>query len=76
MQRDPRVDPRVGDVLRKKYQGRLFEARGYIEREVSEVDDPDVCYVGPDVCEPRVSIRSWRRWAKNAKVIHAAPEAQ
>ena len=37
VERDPRINPQAGDVLQKKYQGRLFEARGYIEREVDEV---------------------------------------
>lgn len=83
MKRDPRIDPIPGDVLEKKYQGRLFEARGYMEREVDEVYDDcvtqscprnrRVVYVGPDVCSPDISINAWRKWAKGAKVTKQAP---
>lgn len=80
-ERDPRIDPRPGDVLRKKYQGRLFEARSYIERQVDEVYDAPVAgsarrkrnwrvvYVGDNVCAPEISIHSWRKWAREAEVI-------
>lgn len=77
-QRDPRVNPRPGDVLRKKYQGQYFESRGYNERQVDEVyDGADgtgrrVIYVGSNVCTPEISIASWRKWAKTAKVIICA----
>ncbi len=80
--RDPRRDPKPGDRLEKKYQGQYFESCGYNEREVDEVYDDcvtqpcpknrRVVYVGDNVCSPDISIRSWRAWAKNAKVLHAA----
>lgn len=71
--RDPRKDPRIGDVLRKKYQGQYFESRGYNEREVFDVletsDGTKVVYVAPGVCTPEVRLSSWRKWAKRATVI-------
>ncbi len=68
-ERDPRVDPRPGDVLEKKYQGQYFESRGYIERQVFEVDGKRVTYVGPDVCSPTITLKSWRQWARKSKVL-------
>lgn len=83
--RDPRINPRAGDVLRKKYAGRLFECRGYIEREVDEVyaipGKPSRCqhmrviYVGDSVCTPEVTLPSWRKWARNAQVIKVSDVA-
>lgn len=70
--RDPRVDPKAGDILQKKYQGQYFESRSTYARQVDEVDDGKVTYVGENVCAPTMSLKSWRRWAKNAEVIHAA----
>ncbi len=74
MSRDPRRDPRPGDVLRKKFQGQYFESRGYREREVFDVDNGKVTYVGVDVCTPTISISAWRRWAVNATVVEQGAE--
>jgi hypothetical protein len=74
MSRDPRVDPKPGDVLRKKYQGQYFESRAYRDRQVSEVDSGIVRYVGDWCCEPAMKLASWRRWAKDATVVSVAPE--
>ena len=76
-ERDPRTDPKPGDVLQKKYQGQYFESRGYMERQVDEIysradDKLVVVYVGPNVCVPEVLLSSWRKWAKTAEVIHRA----
>ncbi len=73
-ERDPRVDPVAGDVLSRKYQGQYFESRGYSEREVDEVEDGYVVYVGPDVCSPRIKLASWRKWAAIATVINRGDE--
>jgi hypothetical protein len=75
-ERDPRINPMPGDVLRKKYQGRPFEARSYVEREVDEVDARTVTYVGPDVCAPVISRRAWRKWAATAENVTRAEEKQ
>lgn len=75
--RDPRKDPQPGDVLEKKYQGRFFESRGYIEREVNHVfrnpvEGTFVTYIDTNICAPAVLLSTWRRWAKNAKVVKLA----
>ena len=75
--RDPRVDPRPGDVLSKKYQGRLLEVRERIEREVDEVFDTRtgnrrVVYFGDHGCSPDISINSWRKWAATARIVKVA----
>jgi hypothetical protein len=79
--RDPRVDPKPGDVLEKKYKG---QSRGSNERTVDEVYDDcvtqpcprnrRVVYTGDNVCAPDIGIRSWRRWAAGATVIRCAEE--
>lgn len=73
IERDPRVDPRPGDVLRKKYMGQYFESRAYNERTVDEVYQCEggtmVVYVGPNVCTPEIKLSSWRKWAKDAKIL-------
>ena len=77
MTRDPRVDPRPGDVLSKR-DGR--------DREVDEVYDDcvmqpcprnrRVVYTGDWCCYPEVDIRTWRRWAATAEVIFVAGEGR
>jgi hypothetical protein len=66
--RDPRVDPIEGDVLRK----------GAIEREVDEIylrgTSRRVVYVGTHCCAPDVGIGSWRKWAKSATVVARGSE--
>lgn len=74
--RDPRVDPMPGDVLSKKYRGRYFESRGYNERTVDEVGGGRVIYVGDNVCAPEITLKSWRKWATTAKVVHVAEGAK
>lgn len=65
-QRDPRVDPRPGDVLR---------SRNGIVREIT------VVLWGPSVVrciefgrEKNPNIKQWRKWAKEATVIKRGPE--
>ena len=62
--RDPKIDPRPGDVLRK----------GYFSRDVRQVDSS---FVWAGEHHREVFIRTvmpylgqWRKWAKNAEVIH------
>ncbi len=72
--RDPRVEPRVGDVLKGKNGGRAER------RIVTSVAASMVMYTrgsrtdaymgkGTESCRPE---RTWRAWAKNAEVIHRA----
>lgn len=66
-QRDPRIDPHRGDIIRF--------AGDYRDREIVRVDD-SVCvygsHLGRDI-PMSVCIQSrWPEMAKNAKVIHRA----
>lgn len=56
--RDPRTDPRTGDVLR----------RGNDVRTVGVVADDAVEMLRPGQCK-MVTVRSYFRWAKDAEVI-------
>jgi hypothetical protein len=68
--RDPRKDPRPGDILRPNVRrSSHFDSR---DRTVSDVDNGRVYYVGTWCCEPNVSLASWRKWAKTAEVIKTA----
>lgn len=70
--RDPRIDPKPGDILIK----------GPKEREVDYVYDDcvtqpcprnrRVVYVGQDICSRNISIRSWRKWAAGTKIERLA----
>ncbi len=76
MTRDPRVDPQVGDVLRK--DGR--------SRTVTEVREWEpgiyVRWRGPSKVNWRpmtgnvLILKSWREWAAKAEVVAAQPAAQ
>lgn len=73
--RDPRVNPKCGDVLRKTIKHWNGEADSRTEeREVSEIDGPHVYYVGVHCCEPKLLLKNWRRWAKTAEVVKQAEE--
>lgn len=65
MPRDPKIEPQKGDVLEKMRRGYLFE------RRVRAVSD-DILYQDSynQVCAS--SKAAWRRWAKNADVVHHA----
>lgn len=63
--RDPRVEPKDGDVLRKDGAERhVFRIRK------SGGNWFDVYYGGGRRC--RCTDSTWRAWAKDAEVIHAA----
>jgi hypothetical protein len=72
--RDPRIDPRPGDVLEKKYQGQYFESRGYHQRRVVRIAGRlEYSQAGWMEGSTRLcDFSTWRRWAKNAEVIHHA----
>lgn len=75
--RDPRRDPRAGDVLRGRKE---WVKPRRVERRVefvSEGDPPIVYFVshgGMQDCENNASLRSWRRWAAGAEVIRVADD--
>lgn len=63
MKRDPRVDPKPGDVLRNHST----------VRTVTSSANRWVTYYGPDrEFELASSIYFWQKWAAEAEVIHAA----
>lgn len=66
MKRDPRVDPKLGDVLQTEKFRRTVEriADGYIYYRRRGIDLTGY--------HNRTKIGGWMRWAKNAEVIHAA----
>lgn len=64
--RDPRLDPRKGDILRSD--------AGKMQREVAHVGLLClVCFDGK-IARRRVTptLEQFRRWARNAEVIYAA----
>ena len=67
-ERDPRVDPRPGDAMRK----------GKIARFVTERDGNHIIYARKVGEVPRASgsftcwITTWQDWAKDATVLHVA----
>ena len=69
--RDPRIDPRKGDVVRK----------GYLPtRHVNGFDaDDNVCYSpfanGIQFCSRACSLTAWRSWAKGAEVVRRGEDA-
>jgi len=66
---DPKWDPRPGDILR--YGLRYCETYVEVLPHDPKFAPTDVSYVAKGR-EGQQSIRQWRRWAKKAKVIHAA----
>ena len=67
--RDPRQDPKVGDVLQTS-EGVRREVR-FIE--LPNRENPDITYFSPPRNRKMYIFRSnWRKWAKDAKVIRAA----
>lgn len=73
--RDPRAEPRPGDVLRKgKYQRHISRVDGsistawvYYGRKI--VETPSVNYWNS------CTLAGWRRWAKNAEVVSGGEAA-
>ena len=65
--RDPRVDPKLGDVLRKDGRDRT------VQKCVSygPFRDVDIHYYC-DRHSCSIFLRNWRKWAKDAEVLHAA----
>lgn len=64
-ERDPRVDPQIGDVLRKYYTTRTITRRAV-----------DMVWCRDLTGNVKKDLRPWvdqfQRWAKDAEVIHRA----
>jgi hypothetical protein len=67
--RDPRVDPKPGDILRRgRQQRRVCIVGPFIKASVHGIH-----YVGSDKRVMHWIIpEGWKRWAATAEVIHAA----
>lgn len=66
-ERDPRRDPKVGDVLVNK-RGVEREIVGILFTGCARIIE----YVGPNVFSPQIKLAGWRSWAKDAEVISRA----
>ncbi len=66
-ERDPRVDPKVGDVL-------LYGPQWQIERAVVRVVTRILVYYGlrDDTPDFKCTHDQWREWMRSAEVIHRA----
>lgn len=66
--RDPRLDPRAGDVLRK----------GRVERRVDETYAGGfrVRWSKPPGWRLYCTLETWRRWAAGAEVLRVAEEEE
>ncbi len=70
--RDPRSDPKAGDVLRKRvvhWRGKSFVIRQRKVGQVKQFQSGATRIIGIDFS---VLLPCWRRWAKDSKVIHRA----
>lgn len=80
--RDPRIDPRPGDVLKVASRAAVdqfaphgCEPRAYLLRRVTYAAGkwngwPDVVRYTDGVFDKHCRLSAWKRWAKNATVIH------
>lgn len=70
MKRDPRIEPKVGDRLR---DGNIHVAVTSVDRAIHYTlvqHRSTGINATPMVCD--MTKKSWRWWAKDAEVIHAA----
>ncbi len=76
--RDPRVDPMPGDRLRDEHQYRTVTGRGYRHPHSIEMPRSIKEFVRFKFSMSMGSaysfsgISGWRKWAKNAEVLHIA----
>lgn len=77
-ERDPRVDPMPGDVLRGLNFGRNETRRVscVINSECSMTDYATVMFYRGPTASSAVSRDNWRKWAKNAEVVRVAGETE
>lgn len=66
--RDPRIDPKIGDIVEFVKRPDLIAYR----REVINVDHLYVTYKMLDRGAVRSLLGRWRQWTKKTTVIHAA----
>ena len=71
--RDPRVDPRPGDVVRKKHRFRTVVSRG---DAFSNGDGLKVIYETPggrsEVLRETTLLLYWQSWCRGAEVVSVA----
>jgi len=70
MTRDPRIDPRPGDVLRRPRQQRMVLVRYFGGVNYALVPGTKPNYGLPHF--KWSDLASWRKWAKTAEVVHVA----
>lgn len=63
-ERDPRLEPRKGDRLRQPNSESYREVLGVSDMVHFQVSSTTLMY--------HAGMASWRKWAKNAEVIHRA----
>jgi hypothetical protein len=73
--RDPRIDPKPGDVL--KVAARNRGIRRHLLRRVTYAVGtwkgwPNAVRYTDGIVDKYCLLPAWKRWAKNAEVIHAA----
>lgn len=67
-ERDPRVDPKPGDVLRKERDERWIE-EVFVHGRAKRVN-----FVRPDLIAESITIGAHRKWAATATVVRRAEE--
>ncbi len=65
MTRDPRTDPRPGDVV--KFVSNM-------PRTVLRIGPTEVFYLVGGLGENSMPLKQWRRWAKTATIIQRGPD--
>lgn len=73
--RDPRVDPKPGDIL--KNLARNKGIRRHLLRRVTYAAGPwkgwpDAVRYTDGIFDKYCQLQTWKRWAKSAEVIHVA----
>ena len=77
MERDPKTDPRPGDVLRKNTGPLMMEATvklrgGRVQYELVQPRSPRLMDRMPLLCMTTIS--QWRKWAARATVVKRGDE--
>lgn len=67
MTRDPRIEPKPGDIIRKGTANRV------LERHVVRRDGGNIYYTAQNSAVEKCAwITTWRAWAKDVVVVRAA----
>jgi len=69
-ERDPRVDPQPGDIIRfgGRYGGTFIEV---LDPHGARLSRTDVSFIH-DGIEAAISLNPWREWAKSSEIIRTA----